>query len=140
MATPPVDDSLEADEVRRAAAVSWEELRAQLLFPGDEAQTIYGFDTATVFEQFSVLAQRQLVLTDRTAQTTYGFDTATVFEQLSVLARMQLALSATATPLAVTGTCAIDGTEMRYVGREEGLFMCCSNYEQHCWPVGGRAT
>lgn len=33
------------------------------------------------------------------------------------------------------GVCEIDGTDLYYVGRRGGLYICCSATERHCWEA-----
>jgi hypothetical protein len=33
------------------------------------------------------------------------------------------------------GSCDQDGTSMYYVGRTDGLYVCCGGNPQHCWKL-----
>jgi len=49
----------------------------------------------------------------------------------------QLSLLSASVPSSV-GTCEYDGKPLRYQGRDDGLYVCCSR--GHCWPVQGRSA
>jgi|SRR5579862_9355898 len=53
------------------------------------------------------------------------------------LVQMQIAQLALAAPTMSLGTCGIDGTPLRFIGRTEGLFVCCTADPQHCWNMAG---
>jgi hypothetical protein len=54
----------------------------------------------------------------------------------SVLSQMQLAQMALSAPLASLGGCHCGG-ELRYKGKTDGLYVCCTGLHEHCWKVAG---
>jgi hypothetical protein len=57
--------------------------------------------------------------------------------QMNVQAKIALAQIALVTPLAIIGTCTVGGcnTDMHFVGRADGLYVCCSGSPKHCWKI-----
>jgi|HubBroStandDraft_6_1064221.scaffolds.fasta_scaffold740327_1 hypothetical protein len=53
----------------------------------------------------------------------------------SIAARIAIANVALMAAAVSIGTCTMDGTDMHYSGRSNGLFVCCSASPQHCWKV-----
>jgi hypothetical protein len=53
----------------------------------------------------------------------------------SIAARIAIANVALMAAAVSIGTCTMDGTDMHYSGRTDGLYVCCSAASQHCWKV-----
>jgi len=54
---------------------------------------------------------------------------------VSISARIAIANIALVAAAVSIGTCTMDGTDMHYSGRGDGLYVCCSAAHQHCWKV-----
>lgn len=50
-------------------------------------------------------------------------------------ARIGIAQIALLAAKASVGVCATDGSDLHFVGRPGGLFVCCGGSPQHCWQV-----
>jgi hypothetical protein len=54
----------------------------------------------------------------------------------SMLAQLAVAQLALAYPAASLGVCQQDGTQLRFVARDDGLYVyCCADGPQHGWKV-----
>jgi len=56
-------------------------------------------------------------------------------DAVSIAAKIAIANVALMAATVSVGTCTMDGTDMHYSGRANGLYMCCSGSPQHCWKV-----
>ena len=56
-------------------------------------------------------------------------------EWQTFMVKMQIAQLAISYPEASVGVCAKDGTPLRFIGREDGLRVCCTGISEHCWRL-----
>jgi hypothetical protein len=59
--------------------------------------------------------------------------------QANVQAKLSIAQSALMYPTASIGNCAMDGSDLHFEGRKNGLYICCAGdpktNQVHCWMV-----
>lgn len=55
--------------------------------------------------------------------------------QAEILVKLSLAQSALLNTEASVGNCALDGTDLHFEGRSNGLYVCCAGDPRHCWKV-----
>jgi hypothetical protein len=79
-------------------------------------------------------ARRTIACLCKTAQETSGLSTeGLAFDALQQqLALAQAALTAPDEPV---GPCPVDGGELRFEGRSDGLYLCCAANLTHAWRV-----
>lgn len=82
-----------------------------------------------LLDPIMMVAEEQL---RKLAQTTSAYPQ----DVQNTIAATGLALVALLAPQAKVGSCSQDGAELNYVGRPDGLYVCCGGSPQHCWKVG----
>jgi hypothetical protein len=73
----------------------------------------------------AVATLRELLISNDVGSTPYR----------DAAAKMAIAQAAISSPSAMVGTCGIDGTSLQFVGKQEGLHVCCAGNPQHCWKI-----